>query len=180
MQDDRDRLLRILREKSLSRGEFRLSAGGTSTYYIDARLTTMDPEGAFLIAKLLLEMLEDTEVDAIGGPSIGADFIVSVVAARSFEEGRPLQSFVVRKEPKKHGQRRLIEGNLPPKARVVLVDDVITTGRSIIQAAKAVEDEGGEVLKALCLVDRREGGAENLEALGIPLEPVFGIEEVLA
>ena len=105
--------------------------------------------------------------------------MVPVVAAWSFQRGRPIDAFVVRKEPKKHGQRRLIEGNLPDDARVVLVDDVITTGGSVIRAVRAVEEEGGKVLKVLCLVDRKEGGAENLAAEGVPLEGVFLIDDVL-
>jgi len=180
MEKDRARLLEILKTKSLFWGTFQLSAGGTSEYYIDARLTTMDPEGSVLIGKRFLEMLQSVGADAIGGPSIGADFIVSVVAAMGFQKGLPIQAFVVRKEPKKHGQKRLIEGNLPDGANVVLVDDVITTGGSVIRAAKAVEESGGKVLKVLCVVDRKEGGAENLGALGIPLEPLFTIDEVLA
>jgi orotate phosphoribosyltransferase len=177
---DRDRLLEVLKEKSLFWGEFKLSAGGTSKYYIDGKRTLMDPEGAFLLAKELFGMIQDTDVNAIGGPSIGADFMVPVVAAWSFQQGRPMASFVVRKEPKSHGQQRLIEGNLPDNALVVLVDDVITTGSSVIRSVNTVKDEGGKVLKVLCLVDRKEGGAENLAAEGIPLESVFTIDEVLA
>lgn len=180
VKDDRDRLLKVLKEKSLFWGEFKLSAGGTSRYYIDAKRTLMDPEGALLVARQFFMMIHGAGANAVGGPSIGADFIVPVVAAVSFEEGEPLEAFVIRKEPKKHGQRRLIEGNLPEGAKAVLVDDVITTGGSVVRAVRAVEEEGGKVLKVLCLVDRREGGAENLGALGISLEPVFRIDEVLA
>jgi orotate phosphoribosyltransferase len=180
VKNDRARLLQVLKKKSLFWGEFQLSAGGTSRYYIDAKRTLMDGEGAHLVARLLLEKMEAAGANAVGGPSIGADFIVPVVAAWSFEQGRPVDAFVVRKEPKKHGQRRLIEGNLPDGARVVLVDDVITTGSSVIRAVKAVEEEGGKVLKVFCLVDRKEGGAANLAAAGIPLEGVFTIDEVLA
>jgi orotate phosphoribosyltransferase len=180
VEDGKARLLEVLKAKSLFWGEFQLSAGGTSRYYIDGKCTLMDPEGALLIAQQFLGMIQGTGANAIGGPSIGADFIVPVVAAWSFQEGQPLDAFVVRKEPKKHGQRRLIEGNLPDRARAVLVDDVITTGGSVIRAVKAVEEEGGKVLKVLCVVDRREGGVENLGALGIPLEAIFTIDEVLA
>ncbi|MCK4546583.1 MAG: orotate phosphoribosyltransferase [Candidatus Eisenbacteria sp.] len=179
MGNTRARLLHVLRERSLFWGEFQLSAGGTSKYYIDGKRTLMDPEGALLIAQHLFEMIRNTGANAVGGPSIGADFIVPVVAAWSFQQGCPLDAFVVRKEPKKHGQRKLIEGNLPDDASAILVDDVITTGGSVIRAIHAVEEEGGKVLKVLCLVDRREGGDENLAAEGIPLEAIFTIDEVL-
>ncbi len=179
MREQRARLLEVLKQRSLFWGEFKLSAGGTSRYYIDAKRTLMDAEGAHLVSQLLLSKIEEIGANAIGGPSIGADFIVPAVAAWSFQQGRPIDAFVVRKEPKKHGQRRLIEGNLPDGARAVLVDDVITTGGSIIRATRAVEEEGGKVLKVLCLVDRKEGGAENLAAEGIPLEGIFRIDDVL-
>ncbi len=180
MEEQRARLLEVIKERSLFWGEFELSAGGTSRYYIDAKRTLMDAEGAHLVSRFLLSKMEEVEANAIGGPSIGADFIVPVVAAWSFQEGRPVDAFIIRKEPKKHGQRRLIEGNLRDNARVVLVDDVITTGGSVIRAVRAVEEEGAKVLKVLCLVDRKEGGAENLAAEGICLEGVFTIDEVLA
>ena len=179
MEDRRARLLEVLREKSLFRGEFRLSAGGTSTYYIDGKRTLMDGNGALLVADEFLDRMEAAGAEAVGGPSIGADFIVPVVAARSVQRGRPVQAFIVRKEPKAHGQQRRIEGNLPERARVVLVDDVITTGGSVLRAVQAVEDEGGQVLKVLCLVDRKEGGKETLAARGIPLEGIFTVDEVL-
>jgi orotate phosphoribosyltransferase len=179
VQKIRERLLQVLKERSLFWGEFTLSAGGTSRYYIDAKRTLMDAEGAHLVARLLLEKMQEAGANAVGGPSIGADFIVPAVAAWSFQQGHPVEAFVVRKEPKKHGQRRLIEGNLSEGAKAVLVDDVITTGGSVIRAVKAVREEGGEVLKVLCLVDRKEGGAENLAAEGIPLEGIFQIDEIL-
>jgi orotate phosphoribosyltransferase len=180
MEGERARLLRVLKNRSLFRGEFQLSAGGTSRYYVDAKRTLMDPEGALLVAGEFLRRIERDGADTVGGPSIGADFIVPVVAALSFQRGRPVNAFVVRKEPKKHGQKRLIEGNLPDGARVVLVDDVITTGSSVLRAARAVREEGGRVLRVLCVVDRREGGTEALAAEGVPLEGIFTIDEVLA
>lgn len=160
-------LIKVIKEKSLITGVQRvLTSGRTSSYYIDAKMTTLDPKGANLTARLILEIIKDFDIDAIGGYTLGADPIVSSVAALSAETDRPLPAFIVRKEPKKHGERKMIEGPFQPGWRVVVVDDVITTGGSTLKACHAVEEEGGKVVLALALVDRLEGGRENLESKG--------------
>ena len=163
----KEELIKLVKEKSLITGVERiLTSGRTSTYYIDAKMTTLDPHGAHLTARLILEVLKSFEIDAIGGYTLGADPIVSTVAAFSAETERPLPAFIVRKEPKKHGERKMIEGPFQSGWKVAVVDDVVTTGGSTIKACDAVEEEGGKVAVALTLVDRLEGGRENLEKRG--------------
>jgi len=159
------RLKQRIREKSLFRGEVTLSSGKKSDYYMDCRLTTLDPEGSVLVGHAILELLaaRGIRAEAIGGMSMGADPIVSSVAALSFLQGRPLRGFLVRKERKEHGRQKRIEG-LEPGAvhNVVIVDDVCTTGKSTFEAIAAAEEEGMKVLAVISLVDREEGGSEEL------------------
>ena len=160
-----ERLKQRIRDKSLFRGKVTLSSGKTSDYYMDCRLTTLDPEGAVLVAHAILELLaaRGIRAEAIGGMSMGADPIVASVAALSFLQGRPLRGFLVRKERKEHGRQKRIEG-LEPGAvhNVVIVDDVCTTGKSTLEAIAAAEEEGMKVLAVISLVDREEGGSEEL------------------
>ena len=166
-KDLKEDLIKIVKEKSLLTNVSRvLTSGRTSNYYIDAKMTTLDPKGASLTARLILDILKPFDVDAVGGYTLGADPIVSAVAALSTETERPLPAFIVRKEPKKHGERKMIEGPFKNGWKVAVVDDVVTTGGSTLKACQAVEDEGGEVVLALTLVDRQEGGRENLEKKG--------------
>ena len=126
------RLKEILLEKSVITGrEFTLSSGKTSDFYVDARISTLDPEGAYLCGKLFLDMLKEFNVDAVGGYSIGADPIVTSIALISFQEKTPLPAFIIRKEEKAHGTGKTIEGNFPKTGRVAIFDDVITSGSSI-------------------------------------------------
>lgn len=168
IQRIRRRYLEILRAKSLEFGSFTLVSGQTSNYYFDAKKTTLDAEGAYLGACLVLEELrvQAVEVEAIGGLTLGADPIVSAVAAVSFAEParyRPLSAFIARKEPKKHGTRSFIEGfQGSPGAPVAVIDDVCTTGGSTLRAVRAAEDAGFRVAAVLCLVDRGQGGERLL------------------
>jgi orotate phosphoribosyltransferase len=163
------RLKQRLREKSLFRGEITLSSGKKSNYYLDCRLTTLDPEGSVLVAHAILELLAAKRIraEAIGGMSIGADPVVSSVVALSYVQGRPLRGFLVRKERKEHGRQKQIEG-LDPEAsgravrNVVIVDDVCTTGKSTLEAIAAAEGEGMKVVAVISVVDREEGGSDAL------------------
>jgi len=176
----RENLIKIIKEKSLSTNVTRvLTSGRTSTYYIDAKMTTLDPVGSSLVGRLILDILKPFEIDAIGGYTLGADPIVSVVAALSAETDRPLPAFIVRKEPKKHGERKMIEGPFKKGWKVAVVDDVVTTGGSTLKACRAVEEEGGEVVLALTLVDRLEGGRENLEKEGYKFVSLFTRNDLL-
>ncbi len=176
----KERLVQLLKEKSLLTDVTRvLTSGRTSNYYIDAKMTTLDPEGASVTARLILEEIKSLEVDAIGGFTLGADPIVSAVAALSADTERPLPAFIVRKEPKKHGERKMIEGPFQKGWRVVIVDDVVTTGGSTLKACQAVEEEGGKVVLALALVDRLEGGRQNLENKGYKFLSLLTREDLL-
>ena len=181
MEENLRQLREIIREKSLRVGEFTLSSGKRSSYYLDCRLTTLDPRGALLIGRLLLDRIRTHKIhaDAIGGLTIGADPIATAVAVVSALEGQPLPAFIVRKETKGHGTQRVIEGyEGRPGSRVIIVDDVCTTGDSILNAADRAEEAGYEVVATFCIVDREEGGTE-LIAKRYPFYTLFTAKELL-
>jgi len=166
-----DRLLSLLAERSARRGQFTLASGRQSTLYIDARLTTMSPDGLALIGPLGLAALRATDwnVTAIGGLTLGADPISYAIAYASALSGTPLRAFTVRKEAKSHGTGRLIEGPFREGDRVAVIEDVITTGGSALRAVEAIRAGGGIVAGVLALVDREEGGHEALVGAGLPV-----------
>ena len=176
-----DALARLLAERSARRGEFKLSSGRTSTLYIDARLTTMSPDGLALIGPAGLAAIEDAgwRVDAVGGLTLGADPVAYAVSYASAIAGRPVRAFTVRKEAKAHGTGRLIEGPFRSGDRVAVVEDVITTGGSALRALAAVREAGGEVAGVLALVDREEGGREAIEAAGVPVLSLVRASEIV-
>ena len=184
MNDIRERLRQLLISRSLHIGHFTLTSGMVSKHYIDAKKTTLDPEGAYLCARLILDELaqHQVEADAIGGLTLGADPVVAAVAAVSFAERdryAPLPAFIVRKEPKKHGTQLYIEGFEGRKgARVVIFDDVWTTGNSTLKSIERAEAQGYEVTSAICLVDREQGAEDNLG--NYPLLRLFRGQELLA
>jgi orotate phosphoribosyltransferase len=163
------RLEELLLARSVRRGDFVLASGEHSSYYIDCRLTTMSAEGLTLVGHAGLAAIRDAGWDAtaVGGLTLGADPVAYAIAGASFAAGPPIDAFTVRKEVKEHGTRRLIEGNLAPGARAVVVEDVITSGGSALRAIDAVEREGGQVVGVLALVDREQGGRERIEQRGL-------------
>lgn len=169
----------LVQNRSFEFGEFTLSSGKTSNYYFDGKQVTLNPLGAYLLSKIILQKIENLDVAALGGPTIGADPIVGALAAAAFVEGvKDLKFFIVRKEPKRHGKCKYIEGpELNAGDRVVIVDDVITTGGSILQAIDAVKSIGCNVVKVIALVDRKEGGTEKIMSMGIEVDPVFTIDD---
>jgi len=173
----RERLLDLLKQKAHTRGKVILTSGKESDFYIDCRPVTLHPEGAYLVGKLLFERLQDSReaVQGVGGMTMGADPIATAVSLISFLEGRPVPAFIIRKEPKKHGRGLWIEGinNLPEGTAVAIVEDVVTTGGSTIKAIERAKEEGLKVVQVLALVDREEGGKENLKKLGYDLEALF-------
>jgi orotate phosphoribosyltransferase len=176
----RDRLKQILREKSVITGrEFKLASGKTSDFYVDARITTLHPEGAYLCGKIFLEMLKDFKVDAVGGYSIGADPIVTAIAVLSHQANHPIPAFIIRKEEKSHGTGRIIEGNFPKNGKVAIFDDVITSGGSILRGAAQVEKHGGKVEVVMAVLDREEGGREKIEAAGYKFLSIFTKKEFI-
>jgi orotate phosphoribosyltransferase len=166
---DAEALRRLLLERSVRRGDFVLSSGQRSSYYIDCRLTTMSAEGMVLIGRMGWETIrrKGWRPKAVGGLTLGADPVAYAIAAASRGTELEVDGFSVRKEAKGHGTGRLIEGNFRAGDPVVVIEDVITTGGSALKAIKAVEAEGGEVLGVLAVVDRGEGGSKVLEEQGI-------------
>jgi len=180
--DDRQKLLDLILDVSFERREVTLASGKKSNFYLDLRQTLMRPLGVELAGKLVLEKLQSgTPVDAVGGMAVGAVPLVSAVlgaAARS-PESQGLLGFFVRKEAKGHGQTKRIEGNFKGGDTVVVIDDVITTGGSTLKAIEAVENEGGKVAFVAVLVDRQEGGRENIENAGYPVVSAFTKADLL-
>jgi orotate phosphoribosyltransferase len=176
----REQLKALLRRKSIVRGNFTLASGKSSTYYIDCKLTTLDPEGAVLVGHSVIDALEAAgiQADAIGGPPIGAHPIVAAVAAVSHLRGKPLPAFLIRKEAKSHGLEKQIEGPVKPGARVVIIDDVCTSGGSTFQTLDAVKNAGLQIVAVMSLVDREQGGSEKLRQQYTYL-PIFTAREIL-
>jgi len=177
----RDQLRDLLQKKSVFHGEFTLASGAKSNFYVDARVTTFDPRGACLIGEVGWQLVKETaaklneKVNAIGGLTLGADPIALSIGISSEREdsSTPLQVFTVRKAVKEHGRQKRIEGNFSAGSSVVVVDDVITTGGSTIQAIDAIEGAGGHVAFVLVLLDRQEGGRENIEQRGHKVVSIF-------
>ena len=176
-----DDLRQLLAERSARRGTFRLSSGRESSLYIDARLTTMSPEGLVLIGELGLQALDatDWQVESVGGLTLGADPVAYAISYASALAGRPIRAFTVRKEPKTHGTQRLIEGPFTKGDRVAVVEDVITSGASALRAVTAIRDQGGYVQGVLAVVDRDEGGRIALENQGIPVVTLTHVSEIV-
>jgi len=181
MSADRERLVALLLERSFRVGDFVLSSGARSRFYIDCRTTTTHAEGQAVVGRLGLAAVRDAGLrpDAIGGLTMGADPVAYAIAHASWIAGDPVNAFTVRKEPKAHGTGKRVEGCFAAGMRVVVVEDVITTGGSALKAIEAVEAEGGEVIAVLSLVDREEGGREAIEARGYPVHAIVGVGELL-
>lgn len=183
LQQMRYRLKELLLKKSYRRGKIKLTSGKESDFYIDGKQTTLDAEGAYLCGSLLYDLISSSSmgIEGVGGMTLGADPLVTAVSIVSYLEGRPLPAFIVRKEPKSHGTENYIEGkaNLPAGARVALLEDVVTTGGTLLQVIERVQSQGFEVGLVATVVDRQEGGAEALAAKGYKLLAVFTREELL-
>lgn len=179
--DDREQLAALLCERSLRRGDFVLSSGARSDYYIDARTTTMSGLGQYLIGRVGLTTLNEADwrPDAIGGLTLGADPVAYAIAHAAAAQGRVLDAFTVRKEAKQHGVGRRIEGGFRAGMRVVVCEDTITTGASALDAIGAVEAAGAAVIGVLALVDRDEGGRAKIEERGYAARAVFTARELL-
>jgi orotate phosphoribosyltransferase len=178
---EHSKLIALLAERSAKRGQFTLASGKQSTFYIDARLTTMSPEGLSIIGPLALSVLQESDwrVDAIGGLTLGADPISYAISYASARSSRPLRAFTVRKEAKGHGTGRLLEGPFRRGDRVAVIEDVITTGGSTLRAIDAVQAGGGIVAGVLALVDREEGGRQAIEGTGVPVVALATASQIL-
>ena len=179
---EHDRLLELLATHSVRRGQFTLASGRQSTLYIDARLTTMSPEGLSVIGPLGVTALAGSgwDVQSVGGLTLGADPVAYAISYASATLPRPLRAFTVRKQAKDHGTAKLIEGPFRSGDRVAVIEDVITTGGSALKAIHAVRDAGGVVAGVLALVDREEGGREAIETTGIPVLVMARASDILA
>jgi len=173
------KLLELLNKEALKRGKFTLSSGKTSNYYLDGRVITLTPEGAYLVANIFLRLIKDKHIDAIGGPTLGADPIVGAVAAISHINRVSLKTFIVRRAVKEHGMQRQIEGPaLKEGERAILIDDVATTGKSLVEAKEALDKIGVRTDEAFVIVDRGEGAGENLAKAGLKLQSIFTIKDL--
>ncbi|MBI1796751.1 MAG: orotate phosphoribosyltransferase [Candidatus Eisenbacteria bacterium] len=178
-QAQRDALRQMLLGRSMRFGEFVLSSGATSNYYIDVRKTSLHPAGLRMISKLFFEMLEADNVTAVGGLTLGADPLVAGLMLHSADLGKPLEGFLVRRNTKDHGLRGQVEGNLAGHKRVAILDDVITSGESALIAAEAAESYKAEVVRVLAVVDREQGASQIFQQRGLPFSALFSIGELL-
>ncbi len=181
--DERQRLKEILLEKSYREGTFTLTSGKKSDFYIDCKQTTLSAEGAYLCGKLLFGLIrKEPDLRAVGGMTLGADPLVTAVSVVSFLEGAPIPAFIIRKEPKAHGTGSWIEGksNIPGGSFVALVEDVVTTGGTLIKAIERTQLEGYKVGGVFALVDREEGGSELLSQHGFRLVSLFTRTQLLS
>lgn len=171
-------LLKLFKKEAFRKGDIVLSSGKISSFYIDGRCVTLTAQGAYLVGSIIFDLVKAKKLEAVGGPTLGADPIVGALAVVSFIKKKPLKTFIIRKTPKTHGRRRQIEGpSLKPGSRLVLVDDVATSGESFLGSIKILRNEGFKVDTAICIVDRREGAKEALARQNCRLISLFTPED---
>jgi orotate phosphoribosyltransferase len=178
----KNRLIQLIIEKAFKYSEepiFKLVSGRVSNYYFNCKTITLHPEGMHLVGNIIYDMIRDASPAGIGGLTLGADPIASAVAYTSYLKGSPIEAFVIRKTAKAHGTMQWIEGNVTAGDKVIIVDDVITTGKSTIEAVTRAREAGLEIVKVIAMIDRQEGGRENIETLGLVVEAVVTREEVM-
>ncbi|HPD56566.1 MAG TPA: orotate phosphoribosyltransferase [Smithellaceae bacterium] len=176
IEGKKERLGRIIIERSFKYSDnppFTLASGKKSNYYFNCKPTTLDPEGMNLIGEIIFAMLKNDDITAAGGLTLGADPIANALAVISYQKGKPIKSFIVRKEAKEHGTKSSVEGNVAAGEKVVIIDDVITTGASTITAIEQAQKAGLIVQKVVALIDREEGGRENILQHADNIEAVF-------
>ena len=176
---DKHALLNLILAQAYFREKIILSSGKESDFYVDARRVTLSAQGAYLCAKIILDLLKGDSFDAIGGPTLGADPIVGAIGVLSFQAGKPVNTFIIRKAPKPHGKQQQIEGPLlKDNGRVVLIDDVATTGKAFLESIEVLNKMGIKTPKAICIVDRQEGATEALAQKGCELVSILKIGEI--
>lgn len=182
MNELKSKLARLLMALSYAEGEFTLTSGRKSDYYFDCRQTALNPEGCYLIGKLFLGLLKGSGASGVAGMTMGADPLVSSVAVLSHQEGTPLPAIIIRKQSKGHGTNQFLEGlkNFQAGATVALLEDVVSTGGTLVTAAERMRAAGFTVTQVFCVLDREEGGRENLANAGLSLTPIFTRKELLA
>lgn len=180
VERNKERLLALIQERAFLPGDVVLSSGAKSSFYVDGKMVAMMPEGAHLIGEVVYDHIKDMDFDAIGGLAVGAVPMVTSIAISCYNNGRDAEGFFVRVEAKSHGTKKLIEGRLPEHARVIIVDDVVTSGKSVMQAIEACESAGATVILVLSVVDRQAGAHEMFESCGYRYESIFTKEDVMA
>ena len=178
-QNARERLFAILKEKAFRRGKVILASGRESDYYFDMKPAMLDPNGAALMAELILQHIQDVKADCVGGLEMGAVPLIAPVAMQSRKFGRPLPGFFVRKTVKDHGTKKRVDGNDIAGKTVIILEDVTTTGASAMDAVKAVTDAGAKVALVISILDRGEGAADLYAKAGIPFKSLFTAEQFL-
>lgn len=167
----------LFRERALKFGDFTLASGKKAKYYLDGKQITLHSQGLRLVSEGLLKLMDGIEATAVGGMTIGADPIVGGMLAVAASQGRELSGFLVRKEAKGHGTQKYIEGPVKPGEKVVIVEDVVTTGGSSLQAAERAREFGLDVVLVLAIIDRMEGGRQNFEKAGYAFKSLLTIED---
>lgn len=176
------RLIELILEKSFKYSEepvFKLVSGRMSNYYFNCKPVALHPEGMYLIGNLMFDIIKDLNVSAAGGLTLGADPIAYAISYTSYLKKNPIEAFVVRKTAKSHGTMQWIEGNVKKGDRVVIIEDVLTSGKSSIEAINRAEEAGLNIVKVVSLVDRQEGGRESVEAAGHKVEALILRDEVM-
>ena len=183
IQEMKERLARILYEKSYMEGDFTLSSGRKSDYYFDCRQSSLHPEGAWLIGSLFFDMLRGMDIRAVAGMTMGADPLVTATSLRAYEHDMHLPALIVRKEVKAHGASRAVEGlvNVQKGDRVLMLEDVVTTGGSVIKACRRIEEAGLSVVSVFCILNREEPGwADAFTEAGLELRSIFTRTELVS
>ena len=178
----KNQLAKLLVEKSYREGDFTLTSGRKSEYYFDCKPTALYPEGAYLLGNIFCDMLDGVAVKGVGGMTLGADPLVSAVTVVSYIRKRPLPGFIVRKQSKGHGTNQFLEGlgNFQPGDAVAMLEDVVTTGGTLIKACERVREAGLVITAVLAVLDRQEGGRENLAQAGYALQSIFTRADLVA
>ncbi len=175
----KEELLALIIKDAYVKGKITLSSGKESDYYIDARLVTLQPRGAYLCAQLMLDKVKEDHLTAIGGPTLGADPMIGAIGVVGMQKGMNFNTFIIRKAPKAHGKQQQVEGPLLANGdRVAIIDDVATTGKAFIQSLEVLHKMEVKVEKAICIVDRGDGAKEALTQLGCELVSLFDISEI--
>ena len=179
IQKERERLKELIIQNAYFREKIILSSGKESDYYIDARRVTLTSEGAYLCARQMLSLIGHDAVDAIGGPTLGADPLIGAIGVLWNEEKKPINTFIIRKSPKEHGKKQQVEGPpLKEGSKVILIDDVATSGKAFLESLDVLEKMGVKASKAICVVDRNEGAKDALAKRGCQLLSIFNISEI--
>lgn len=177
---DKEEFFQILYKNAFFREKIILSSGQESDYYIDARRVTLSAAGVYFAAKIILDMIKNEKFSAVGGPTLGADPMVGAIGVLSYQAGKPVNTFIIRKAPKPHGKQQQIEGPIISEgSKVILIDDVATTGKAFVESIEVLKKYNIGVAKAICLVDREQGAAEALKKYNVPLAAIFTANDFL-